>query len=85
MVKSRKKVARKVKPHPEDEGWKRLKSFVGLKFSNAEKVRLWKHVKELYVYQADIEGPERERHTRPNLGTFIKNTLFRALESAGRG
>jgi hypothetical protein len=53
----------------EDEGWKQIKSFVGLKLNDHEKRRLWPFVKHLF-----------KAGWRPNLSGFLKETFFHHLE-----
>jgi hypothetical protein len=62
-----------------DEGWKYLSNFVGLKFNDEEKMRLWPAVKDLYIY-SDMKGNETRIHRRADLGTFIKIALFERVD-----
>lgn len=59
----------------DEEGWKYLQSFVGVKFNDAEKRRLWPHVKNEFQ---DLFGKRRKQ--RPNLSTLIKKALWAYLE-----
>ena len=50
----------------EDESWKNLKRFVGLKFTIAERRLLWPKVKHLFVSER-----------RPGLSTWIKQIILK--------
>lgn len=74
LVKLRARAGPEVKPDPGAEDWKILRSFVGVKFNDAEKQRLWKAVAGDFV---DPEGYRKAR--RPNLGTFIKKAIWEKI------
>jgi len=57
------------------EDWKILKTFVGVKFNDAEKRRLWPAVAPDHV---DLFGHRMQK--RANLGTFIKQAIWEKIE-----
>jgi hypothetical protein len=52
------------------EDWKILKSFIGLKLNDAEKVKLWPAVRHLYLKKGKISKE------RANIGTWIKEAMM---------
>lgn len=64
----------KVKLHLKGkDDWKIIKTFNGLKFNDKEKKALWGIVKPLF---SNPDGSRKSQ--RANLGSFIKETLWRA-------
>jgi hypothetical protein len=68
----------KLPPDPAAEDWKILKTFVGVKFNDREKQRLWPAVAPDHV---DLFGHRKAQ--RPNLGTFIKQAIWEKVERDG--
>lgn len=62
-------------PRVEHEDWKILKTFVGIKFNDHEKKRLWPFVAFDHINK---DGYRIAR--RANLGTFIKGALWEKIE-----
>ncbi len=81
--KTRPKTRQKPKPEPVDEGWKYLRTFVGIKFNDREKARLWPAVKKQFV-ETNEKGKQVPKGYRPNLGTFIKAALWEKIERDAR-